>query len=319
MQKRYRQGFPASLMYGNLWSASTMLQGMMLAFPLLLGIYLWDNSAITLGGVFLIYTYTELIYGPLQQFRDNMGGMQNARAAMIRVNEMMGIPIKIEEGDKTLDAESVSLEIRDLSFGYDEGRDVLHHIDLSIAAGERLGLAGETGCGKSTLAGLIARLYTFDRGHILLNGIDIKELRAADLRKSVAYCTQNVQLIHGTLRDNITLFDRGFTDGDIHRAVEKLDLREWFEKFPGGLDTYLEMGEGNLSAGEAQLVTIIRMALLNPKIVVLDEITSRLDGRTEERVITAMKKLCRNKTVMAIAHRASAINWMDRVIYIDRG
>ncbi|MDR3121240.1 MAG: ABC transporter ATP-binding protein/permease, partial [Clostridiales bacterium] len=163
------------------------------------------------------------------------------------------------------------------------------------------------------------RLYEFESGQILLNGTDIREMDPNNLRENVAYCTQNVQLLHGTLRENITLYDRRYADREIYGAIEKLNLTEWFSGFPNGLDTGLEMGENNLSAGEAQLVTLVRLALKNPKLVLLDEITSRLDAATERRLSSAVEALCRDRTVVLIAHSQAAVGWMDRILYMRNG
>jgi len=178
---------------------------------------------------------------------------------------------------------------------------------------------GETGCGKSTLLSLIARLNTFDKGAITLDGINVRNIDTRDLRKRVAYCTQRLQLIHGSIRDNITLYNEGYADTDILEAVRLLGLSDWLAKFPGGLDTRLELGEANLSSGEAQLISLVRLFLRKPGLVLLDEISSSLDTAAEKRVIAALKILCEGRTVLAIAHRIEALAWMDTIIHMKDG
>jgi len=128
-----------------------------------------------------------------------------------------------------------------------------------------------------------------------------------------------VQLIHGSLRDNIAFFDQKYTDQDLLRAIANLNLSEWFLKFPRGLDTPLEMGEGNLSSGEAQLITLIRFALRDPRLVLLDEITSNLDASVERHMTRAIEGLSQGRTVIAIAHNAKSLDWMDTVVTMQGG
>ena len=153
----------------------------------------------------------------------------------------------------------------------------------------------------------------------MLGGVDIRKLDPASLRNGIAYLTQEPQIIHGTIRENIALFSGRYKDAAIRKAILDAGLDGWFEKFPDGLDTDLKMGENNLSAGEAQLIAIIRLALKNPALVLLDEMTARLDSAMEHKVLTAMEALCRGRTVLSIAHKSSAMAWMDRTVYLQNG
>lgn len=319
MKERLKDGFPGGMMYSRLWSASTILDAAATILSLGIAVMLWDKRLISLGTVYLIYTYSDLIYRPLQSFRDNFTSLQQAKAGLMRVKEMLDIKSGIDEGTHEIEAKNVTLAIKNLSFGYSENNDVLHDICLELKSGERLGIMGETGCGKTTLAKLLARLYEFKDGEILLDGVSIKELKGESLSSAIAYCTQDVQFLHGTLRDNITLYDEKFSDTEIYNAIGHMGLKKWFEKFPEGLDTYLEMGQNNLSAGEAQLVSIIRLFLKNPAIVILDEISSRLDYVTEQRILSALDVLTENRTVITIAHKPSALRWSDSIMILKDG
>ncbi len=319
MKKRFRESFPASLMYGNLWSASTIMQGLVLAASLAIGMWLWGDGSISMGTVFLIFTYTELVVGPLQDFRNHMGELQDARAKMRRVENMMGMPAGLRHGAKRLDRGAHALEVRDVHFAYEGGGEVLRGVNLRVEAGEKVCVAGETGSGKSTLMGLVARLYEYPRGEITLGGVDLRELDPQSLRDSIACLTQEPQILHGTIRENITLFSQRYGDAAIRKAISDAGLDEWFKKFPHGLDTDLTLGESNLSAGEAQLIAIIRLALKDPALVLLDEMTARLDSAMEYKVLTAMEALCRGRTVLSIAHKSSAMAWMDRTVYLQNG
>ena len=319
MKKRFKESLPANMMYSKLWSASTIIDASATVLALTIAVTLWDKSLITLGTVYLIYTYSELIYDPLQQFRNNLTDLQNAKAGLIRVKEMLDMDSKLYEGSIEIENKDITLTVKDLSFGYYENKDILHDIFFELKPGERLGIMGETGCGKTTLAKILARLYEFNRGEILLNGIKIQEIQSESLHNTIAYCTQEVQFLHGTLRDNITLYDEDFSDEAILSAIKHIGLEQWFQKFPEGLDTYLEMGKYNLSAGEAQLISIIRVCLKDPAIVILDEISSRLDYVTEQRILSALDILTGNRMVITIAHKLSALKWIDNIMLLKDG
>ena len=204
-----------------------------------------------------------------------------------------------------------------MSFSYKNGADVLKNVCLSVPAGKHFGIMGETGCGKSTLMGLIAGLNGYECGSIRLNTLELRNIDTKNLHERVAYCTQRTHLIHSSLRDNITLYDPRYSDEAITKAIESLDLSQWFQKFSEGLDTILKMGEGSPSSGEAQLIPFVRLALRNPGLVLLDEITANPDP--EKRVSRAVTMLCKGRTVIAIAHKSESLVWMDIVFHMENG
>lgn len=319
MKSRFKESLPAGMMYSRLWSASTILQAVVTILSLGIAVVLWDKGFITVGTVYLIYTYTELVFYRLQDFRKYLTSLQTSKAGLMRVKELLDMETSIEEGTFEIKPRDITVTVNNLTFGYYENNSILNNICFELKSGERLGIMGGTGSGKTTLAKIVARLYEFKHGEILLNGISVKKLKGASLRGAIAYCTQEVQFLHGTLRNNITLYNERFSDKDILHAIKQMGLIQWFEKFPEGLDTYLDMGENNVSAGEAQLISIIRLFLMNPAIVILDEISSRLDYVTEQRILSALDVLTQNRTVITIAHKVTALRWTDSIMILKDG
>ena len=318
MTVRFQESLPANRMYGNLWSAATMMQALVVIFGIGMAAVLWDRQLITLGTTYLIYAYSEMIIEPLSDFRNHMGKMQGSKAGILRTQELFALPIAAEASLQLREG-PVDICLEHVSFSYDNAEDTLQDISLTIPAGEHWGIMGETGCGKSTLMNILAGLLPYDRGSVRFQGLERKEIDPASLRQQIAYCSQRVQLLHSSLRNNITFYDSRFSDEDIRVAIETLQLTDWFAKFPQGLDTVLDLGEANLSAGEAQLITLIRLALRKPRVLLLDEITSNLDVETEARLTKSLQIFAQGKTVLAIAHRKEALAWMDQIIGMEKG
>ena len=182
-----------------------------------------------------------------------------------------------------------------------------------------LGLLGRTGSGKTTLSRLLFRLYDPTHGVVRLGNIDLRQAKLADLRRHVGMVTQSVQLFRASIRDNLTFFDPGINDDEILGVIEEMGLLGWYEGLPRGLDTMLESGGGGISAGEAQLLTLTRMFLKDPGLVILDEASSRLDPATENRIERAVDKLLANRTGIIIAHRLATVQRAHDIIILEDG
>jgi ABC-type multidrug transport system fused ATPase/permease subunit len=207
-----------------------------------------------------------------------------------------------------------------VTFAYEDGGDpVVRDVSLRVAPGEVLGLLGRTGSGKTTLSRLVFRLHDVTAGVVRVGGLDVRDVRLADLRGRIGLVTQDVQLFAGTLRDNVTLFDRATTDEQLTAVFAALDLDEWLDELPEGLDTVLGATGRGLSAGESQLVALTRVFLTDPGLVVLDEASSRLDPHTERLLERAIVKLLRGRTGIVIAHRLDTVRQVDSILVLDAG
>ncbi|MCB0065724.1 MAG: ATP-binding cassette domain-containing protein, partial [Caldilineaceae bacterium] len=182
-----------------------------------------------------------------------------------------------------------------------------------------LGVLGRTGSGKTTLTRLLYRLYDPDDGTIRLDGVDLRAVAPDELRRRVGVVTQEVQLFHATLRDNITFFDPQIDDAAIEAALAELGLLDWVRAMPDGLDTMLASGGHGFSAGEAQLLAFTRLLLRDPGLVILDEAASRLDPVTERRLEAAIDRLLENRTAVIVAHRLHTVQRADDILILENG
>ncbi|HEV2072062.1 MAG TPA: ATP-binding cassette domain-containing protein, partial [Thermomicrobiales bacterium] len=196
---------------------------------------------------------------------------------------------------------------------------VVLDISFRLAPGEVLGLIGRTGSGKTTLTRLLFRLHDPTAGTIRIGDMNLREYRLSDLRAEIGIVTQDIQLFRASVRDNLTLFDSSISDEQIRSALEGLGLAPWLSSLPDGLDSLLASGGAGLSAGEAQLLAFARVFLRHPRIVVLDEASSRLDPGTERRLERAVDRLLEGRTGIIIAHRLATVQRADSIIVLEDG
>lgn len=284
------------------------------------GYYLVRGNLITIGTAFLIVHYVNLLGRPIWELTRQAESIQNIGAATERLAELRAIESKVLDGPGAdIASGPLSLHFDDVSFGYQESEPVLQDVAFALQPGKVLGLLGRTGSGKTTLARLVFRLYDPTAGAIRLGDVDIRQPKLKPLRQRVAMVTQDVQLFQATVRDNLTFFDRSIPDEAIRAVIEQLELTEWYDHLPQGLDTKLETGGRGLSAGEAQLLAFTRVFLRDPGLVILDEASSRLDPATEQLIERAVSKLLQDRTAIIIAHRLGTIHRADEIMILQDG
>jgi ATP-binding cassette subfamily B protein len=298
------------------------------------GIYLYQASVATIGTVYLIFRYTELLSQPIEQIGRQLQDLQRAGAAILRIQGILSTQAAIkDEGERELPAGALGVCYEQVSFGYVDGsssRDngdagalgdelVLHDLHLSLAPGEVLGLLGRTGSGKTTLTRLLLRLYDPTQGQIRLSNVPLRQVQTRILRQRVAVVTQEIQLFHASLRNNLTLFAPDIPDERIYTVLHDLGLWPWYEMLPAGLDTLLAPGGGGLSAGEAQLLAFVRIFLKDPAVVILDEASSRLDPVTEQLLEHAVERLLAGRTAIIIAHRLATVQRANSIMILEQG
>lgn len=299
------------------------------ALSLTLGAYLWSIGAISVGTVYLIFTYTDILSTPINEIQTQLQDLQQAGASMLRIEELFHIHSALaDDGNTLLPSGALSVEFRDVSFRYtDEDRvdgvnDVLQQVSFHLPPGKLLGIVGRTGSGKTTLARLLFRLYDPHMGEVRLSGVPIKNVRLHDLRQHIGMVTQDVQIFHATVRDNLTFFNSNILDTHILAAIDDLGLSAWLQTLPDGLDSELGsdgVGCRGLSAGEAQLLAFTRILLTNPGLIILDEASSRLDPVTEQLIERAIVKLFSSRSGIIIAHRLATLQRVDEIMVIEDG
>ncbi|MFG1746663.1 ABC transporter ATP-binding protein [Micromonospora chalcea] len=255
----------------------------------------------------------------------NVGVTLTASLALFaRIFEYLDLPVEVAEPARPVPLDPATarghLRVEDVTFSY-PGSDTaaLAGVSLDVPAGTSLALVGETGSGKSTLAALISRLHDPDAGRITIDGIDLRDLRPADLAAVVGVVSQETYLLHGTVRDNLRYARPAATDADIEAAARAARIHDLIAALPDGYDTMVGSRGHRFSGGEQQRLAIARTLLRDPRILVLDEATSALDTETERAVQRALDELARGRTVVTIAHRLSTVRDADRIAVLDHG
>jgi len=278
------------------------------------------RGEMTIGILVAFLSYMRLFFQPLRELSQKYSIVQSAMASAERIFQLLdtrsGLPVLPEP----LGPQAVSgtLEFSNVTFGYDPDKPVIHNLSMKVAPGETVAIVGATGSGKSTLINLLERMYDPDSGRILLDGHDLRELDPQWLRNTVGLVMQEVYLLRGTIKENI-LLDSGMGEQGLTAILQLAQLDELIGRLPQGIHT--KIGEGNLelSAGERQLLTLARVMVRDPEILVLDEATANVDSETEILVERAIDATLSRRTSIVIAHRLSTIRRADRIIFMDSG
>jgi ATP-binding cassette, subfamily B, bacterial len=320
-REQYRTSVGAERITATYNGIIQLVQGLTLALIVGLGAYFASDGAVTVGVVTAFVLYLNNLYEPIQQLTQVFNTFQQAAAALHKLYGLLDTPFDLvdPEEPKTLPPTG-NLVVDHVGFRYaPELPPVLRDVSLVLESGRRLVLVGPTGAGKSTLAKLMARFYDPTEGAISFGGVDLRDVDEMTLRSAIVVIPQEGFLFTGTIRDNLRLAAPGATEDRIRGALDHLGLVERFARFPDGLDTRVETRGTNFSAGERQLVSVARAALVDPSVLVLDEATSSLDPGTELLLDRALERLMAGRTVVVIAHRLTTAERADLVAVVDEG
>ncbi|HMV53539.1 MAG TPA: type I secretion system permease/ATPase [Rhodocyclaceae bacterium] len=301
--------------------ASTVQQLVSVAV-VLLGVYLIAENQLSMGGLIACSMLASRALAPLGQLVGLLMQYQTARTSLESLDKTMNNPVERPPGANFIQRRELrgDIEFKDVSFSYPNRQDsALRNVSFRIAAGEKVALIGRVGSGKTTVEKLILGLYRPTSGAVLLDGIDVRQLDPADMRRNVGYVGQDATLFFGTLRDNIVLGQPQFDDAAVVAAAEIAGLGEFVNAHPQGFDMLIgERGE-SLSGGQRQSVAVARAVLGNAPILLLDEPTSAMDFSTEERIKDNLKRYAAGKSVVLVTHRTSLLDMVDRIIVVDGG
>ena len=321
LAREYRTNFLKTIFY-----SAVFFPAVEIISATAVGLIIWYGggevirNALTLGSLVAFVQYAQRFFFPIRDLSQKYSIVQQAMAAAERVFRLLDTEPDIRDVSAPHPPFPVSgrVDFENVWFAYKPEEWVLEDVSFTVQAGEKVALVGATGAGKTSIISLLVRFYEVNRGRILLDGVDIRELPQSFLRQEVGVVTQDVFLFTGTVEENIRLGSPSSRE-EIVRVAQYLGVDEFIRRLPKGYDT--EVGERGLklSAGERQLIAFARMMLRNPKVILLDEATANVDPDTETLIQRGIERLAKERTLIIIAHRLSTIRFVDRIIVIHKG
>jgi ATP-binding cassette subfamily C protein LapB len=301
---------------------SFFIQGIVVVAVVIGGVYVISKGNLSTGGLIALVILSRQAIGPMAQVVNLATRFHRAKAALKTINGIMELPVERPAGKTFLHRTRLegAIELKNLTFSYPgQTIKVLNNISLKVSAGEKVGIIGPVGSGKTTLGKLILGLYEPSSGMVSMDGTDIRQIDPAESRRFIGYVPQDITLFRGTIRDNITMGTHDVDDNFVLRAAELAGVDEFVKKHAMGFDIEVaELGRG-LSGGQRQCVALARAMLLDPPMLVLDEPTNNMDNRTEVRLRNNLSKVIKEKTLLLITHRASMLKMVDRLVVLDDG
>ena len=320
----YRKAVDGTIFYDS--SISAFIEWISLAavsFVLAIGGYLVTSGNIGLGTLTTFILYSQRLFEPLRQLAERFTQIQGGLTAIERINELLDEKIEIKDSlskknvVKNLEVKG-KIEFKNVSFFYKKDDYVIKDLSFKVNPGERIAFVGPTGSGKTTLIRLLCRLYEPQKGEILIDDINIKNIPLIDLRNMLGVVLQDTFIFSGNVAQNLKL-SSDIKDKDLEIICKKLGLNELLKKLPNGLQTPLRERGGNLSSGERQLLSVARVAIRNPRILIMDEATAFMDPTTEATLQKDLKNILENRTALVIAHRLATIEKSDKILVLKGG
>ena len=308
--------------YGSMTGPSVnFINNLSLSLISVFGAVLFLKNAITLGDLSSFVLYSRKFSGPINEAANILSEFQSAFAAAERIFHLLDEPAEPADVPDALELSDTrgEVELKGVKFGYLPGKTVIHNLSLKAEPGSLTAIVGPTGAGKTTIINLLMRFYDPDEGKIYIDGKEIGKLKRSSLRKAFAMVLQDTWLFTGTIAENIAYGKEDATREDIINACKAAYIHDAIMQLPAGYDTLLTDDGSNLSKGQKQMLTIARAMLLDAKMLILDEATSNVDTRTEQKIQMAMRKLMEGRTCFVIAHRLSTIQNADHILVVQNG
>ena len=286
------------------------------------GVFLISDGSLSMGGLIACVILSGRVMGPLSQIAGLMTRLNQSRETLVQLDDLMKREVERPKGKNFVSQADVlgKIEFRDVSFSYpNQPVPSLSNVNFTINAGERVGIIGAVGSGKTTVERLLINLYEPSSGSVQIDGSDVRQINPGDLRRNIGAVQQSPQLFYGSVRDNITMGHETAPDSAVMKAAEMSGVLEFLKDTSAGLDTMVgERGEA-LSGGQRQAIAIARALLYDPPVLIMDEPTASMDPASESRLLKRLEVLCKNKTTILITHKGSMLSMVDKLILLDRG
>ena len=308
--------------YGSMTGPSmNFINNISLALISIFGAIFYMAGSLSLGNISSFVLYSRKFSGPINEFANIIGDLQSSFAAAERVFRLIDEPVEPEDSPNAIELNNVlgDVKIKDVSFGYDPGKTILHHLNLHAPQGSVIAIVGPTGAGKTTIINLLMRFYDADEGSISIDDHNVEQVTRKSLRSAFTMVLQDTWLFYGTIFENIAYGKENVTLDEVKNAAKAAKIHNYIMSLPEGYDTILSDNGVNISKGQKQLMTIARSMLLDSNMLILDEATSNVDTQTERRIQSAMLQLMKDRTSFVIAHRLSTIQNADLILVVRDG
>jgi len=320
-EKLYNAGWRAQFVSGIIMPLMRFIGNIGYVFVAVVGGIMVTRGAIAIGDVQAFIQYAQQFTQPIIQLANFANVIQSAMASAERIFELLDEQEEVPEAAdaKVIEHPDGEVKFEHVKFGYSPDNILMEDMNIDVQPGQMIAIVGPTGAGKTTLVNLLMRFYDVNSGRILVDGVEIREIKRGALRRTFGMVLQDTWLFNGTIHDNIAYGREGATEEEIIRAAKAANANHFIRTLPGGYNTVLNEDATNISQGQRQLLTIARAFLANPEILILDEATSSVDTRTEMQIQKAMAGLMKGRTSFVIAHRLSTIRDADLILVMNHG
>lgn len=320
LSQRYRKSWMRAVTYSNLvWPSVDNISTLVRAAIFAVGLLLLSPATVTLGTIAAMTSYASSFWQPILNLSNLFNNFINNVAYLERIFETLDEPVTVDDRPDAHEMKAIAgnISFEDVTFAYEEDKNVLEHVSFDVKAGESIALVGPTGAGKSTIVSLLSRFYNLNSGRITIDGEDISEVTLHSLRSQMGIMLQDSFIFSGTILDNIRYGRLDASEDEIIKASKTVCADEFIKEMSGGYMTEVNERGSLLSGGQKQLIAFARTLLSDPKILVLDEATSSIDARTERLLQQGLLQLLKGRTSFIIAHRLSTIKNCDKIMYIN--
>ena len=320
-EELYKSGWRSQFLSGLMFPLMNFVGNVGYVAVAILGGYFAVKGRITVGNIQSFIQYNKQFTQPIGQVAQISSTIQSMIAAAERIFEFLEEPEEAEDVKNPVSTEGLkgNIEFKNVHFGYDPEKTIINDFNAKVKDGQKIAIVGPTGAGKTTMVKLLMRFYDVNSGEILLDGYNIKDFKRGELRKMFGMVLQDTWLFGGTIKENIKYSNPDATDSDVIKAAKAAHIHHYIKTLSKGYDAKINEESTNISAGQKQLLTIARVILADPKILILDEATSSIDTRTEQQIQAAMDNLMEGRTSFIIAHRLSTIKNADLILVMDHG